>query len=747
MMLFTLALMAVCCSEEDLSTPSAPSKNGEEVKFGLSLEKSRTIYGPENTTDNNFPIYWSNGDKVLVASPQCSRQSAEYSVTPVAGQSYAEALTRTGEAGVQWGSTAADFYSVYPSNDASYWKTIEENNVVANLNIASEQSANLVYDQTKKFYSSADMDNVVMYAVSSDVANGSDVNLQYTPYSTILEFEVAVGPVGTNNTYGSAKVMSMTLEAPENTKITGDFTLKFNGSEAPTIEAAGNTGDKITMEFTTQPVLNKDNSLKAKMSLIPLSGVTSLTGWKVSIVVLEGNETTAKTYTKTLTPTEVNDKSDLVPGQIHKVKLPALTPDEAWKYDLNNWIASLYDYKNIYLTELSLPGAWYAGSPVSDGYQATDDITTLWNKGIRAFAVECRTISPYNLWGTSNPNNLCVSGTGRNHTNSGGSYVDDGSTTYISDVIGKILTSLEAVNEANPNKKEFAVLVLSYADGGENGHRDVDHAYFVPGIANILNNLTDDQKSLIYSGSVSPTTTIDDVLGKLIIKVNVDATTTVSNDVYSGMNAMISYNPFLKQLGDTYYTTPLFSKIHWSTWTDEIKNIVTDFDNTQSGLWWCFSSANRTHVDETGTFKIPTYAQRKTALKTMIEKSKEYSSNHNVWFYFNVGGTQATLQSTGTTSGVDFAKKMNPWLLEIIKLKANGGTDTNGVLGTAGTYVESDPSPLGIVMFNQCTGDNTTYHGADIIKEIIEMNNKFKLQRYTPTPNPDDNTQEGEDGI
>ncbi|MCI7082509.1 MAG: hypothetical protein MR951_06525, partial [Paraprevotella sp.] len=33
-----------------------------------------------------------------------------------------------------------------------------------------------------------------------------------------------------------------------------------------------------------------------------------------------------------------------------------------------------------------------------------------------------------------------------------------------------------------------------------------------------------------------------------------------------------------------------------------------------------------------------------------------------------------------------------------------------------------------IVMFNQCTGANATYHGEDIIRAIIEMNSKFYLK-------------------
>lgn len=93
-----------------------------------------------------------------------------------------------------------------------------------------------------------------------------------------------------------------------------------------------------------------------------------------------------------------------------------------------------------------------------------------------------------------------------------------------------------------------------------------------------------------------------------------------------------------------------------------------------------------------------------TFSKTVYERS-----NHNVWFYFNCGGTQATSSTSSTVSPTDFAKTMNSWLLSTINAK-------------------TDPSPLGIVMFNQCTGANETYHGADIIKAIIEMNSKFYLK-------------------
>ena len=105
--------------------------------------------------------------------------------------------------------------------------------------------------------------------------------------------------------------------------------------------------------------------------------------------------------------------------------------------------------------------------------------------------------------------------------------------------------------------------------------------------------------------------------------------------------------------------------------------------------------------------------------KTVYDKSY-----HNVWFYFNCGGTQATQSKGGTVSPIPFATEMNAWLLEQLQIKIGDKVNSNGVLAP-------DPSPLGIVMFNQCT--NATYNGPAIIKAIIEMNSKFYLKHAGTT--------------
>lgn len=733
----------VSCVEDLIGPDTMSAATGDEVQFGLSLEDSdtKTIYGPESNF--TFPIYWSQGDKVLVASPQCveGRNSAEYVVTPVSGQSYAQAMTKTGEFGVQWGNEeTADFYSIYPSNSTS-WTDLKAGNVVAELNIASKQSANIVLnpasETTPGWYQAADMSNVIMYSQTS-ADKGDVVKLNYKPYSTILEFELGIAqnkdqqgnlvPEDSNEAvaWGTIKVVSMTLIAPTGINIAGDFTLKFNGTDAPTIAAAGNNSNSIEVIFATQPVLDKENqTLKAKLAMIPISGIKTLDGWKAVIKVLEGTQT--NTYTKTFS--DPNAATALAPGKIHKIKLPKFSTVQKWEVDTEAWIPTLEDYKNIYLTELSLPGAWYAGAPTSENYQSTASVSALWDAGVRAFAIECRSNSTYYVFGASDPHSVVISGTGRN--GAGAYYGGDAISTTIKSIADKVASTVTTTNGVVDG--EYAVLVLSYADGGTGGHRDVDHNYFINGVR------TEIEKSganNIYDKEVNANTTVAEVLGKLIIKINVDDNLNKSS-YNNNANMLLSYNPFVQQLdaeeGETVvdYGKIRYSKMYWKTWEDTYKDFATA-NNTD--FLWCFASANRTQLDTGTDTTIPTYKQRKAALRSMIQQSKQIAANqnHNVWFYFNAGGTQATSAQDGNASPTSFATDMNAWLLDVIKLKANGGIDKNGnYTGTAGTIVESNPSSLGLVFFNHCT--NETYHGPEIIKEIIEMNNKFKLQRANQT--------------
>lgn len=706
--ILSLAAVAIAASCKEELNPDKPinANPGDEVVFGAALPgKTKTVYGEETST--GFPIYWVNGDKVRVASPQCmsGRNTAEYEVAvESATQNFATSLTKTGDAGVQWGDAeAADFYSIYPSS-ASTKLEVSGKGVTTTLHVDATQFASTTDNGTSYYAQPAEMGNVVMYAKTAGVESGETVELHYTPFSTVLEFEINASSEPVANKQKEITIQSLTLTAPkETTIIAGDFGFNFDG---PSITPAATGGSNtITMHFLdknqyTTVLSTTKTTLKAKMCLMPISSVESLAGWKVEV------NTSAGTFIKTLDAEDFKNKDGstkntaLAPGKVHKIILPTLNyASEKWNYENNNWITSLPDYNNIYLSELSLPGAWYAGS--TESYQATSKIPELWAAGVRAFAVECRTNSTL-TWGGWTPNYICISGTGDNIS---GAYRGG---TNITTVLDGIRTALAS------HQDEYAVLVLSYADGGSGGHRAEDHAYFLEGVAKALSGYTD----IVYSGKIDKNTTTGQVKGKLIVKVNVDKNLTLGK--YTAANALISYNPFLLQISTdaANFAHPYYSDLYWSTWADANKtcakvSTLTGISDTEaaSKFIWVFSSANRTQVN-TGTNKtIPTYKNRQDALGAMMNFSKTVydNSHHNVWFYFNCGGTQATSSTSKNPSPTDFAKTMNSWLLSTIKAK-------------------TDPSPLGIVMFNQCTGPNATYHGADIIKAIIEMNSKFYLK-------------------
>ncbi|MCI7635371.1 MAG: hypothetical protein MSS78_06915 [Bacteroidales bacterium] len=714
--LLSFAAVAIAASCKEELNPDKPinANPGDEVVFGAALPgKTKTVYGEE--TSSGFPIYWVNGDKVRVASPQCmdGRNTAEYQIAAGANQNYATSMTKTGDKGVQWGDAAtADFYSIYPSS-ASTKLEVSGTGVTTTLHVDATQFASTSTKNngtSNYFYAQpAEMGNVVMYAKKAGVTKGSTVELHYTPFSTVLEFEINASDKVVAGKQTEITIQSLTLTAPTGTTIAGDFGFNFDG---PSITPAATGGSNaITMHFLdnnqyTTVLSTTKTTLKAKMCLMPVSGVESILGWKIAV------NTSAGTFSKTIKDTDLTGKNTaLAPGKVHKIKLPTLNyASQEWVYTLDRWIPTLPDYTNIYLSELSLPGAWYAGSTegVSNGtgYQATSSITDLWKAGVRAFAVECRTNSEL-TWGGWTPNYICISGSGRN-TGLGTNAYTNG--TNITTILESLKTALAS------HQDEYAVLVLSYADGGSGGHRAEDHAYFLQGVANALSGYTD----IVYSGPITKNTTIDDVKGKLIVKVNIDANLTIGN--YTAANALISYNPFLLQISTdaSTFAHPYYSDLYWSNWADANKTCAQvstltgiSADEAASKFIWVFSSANRTHADVTdgSTYDIPTYSDRQTALGAMMTFSKTVyeRSNHNVWFYFNCGGTQATSSTSDNPSPTDFAKTMNSWLLETINAK-------------------TDPSPLGIVMFNQCTGANATYHGEDIIKAIIEMNSKFYLK-------------------
>lgn len=769
-------ILFTACSDEDNVAGIQPTP-GEDVMFTTSVGAttgSRTIYADEATGDASWRINWLNGDMINVYSPQCATgfQKAPYKVINANADgsdnntlNYALKLDLVNEAGVRWGtSNTANYYAVYP-----YVQGYDNFTMVGtHASIKAEVKANQVnnvptYESADhNIFVKGDMPNNVMYANTLNVANGtSPVNLKFVPASAVLQFNLgclSVGPIN-GGVDSPITIQEITVTSPTGIPIAGTMSMNFenvdNATDTPSILVENGT-NSVTLDTQAGGMnitIPAGGSMTANVFVaVPSAGYDMGSGWKITVKAQQG------IFSKELT----GSNAILKAGQIHKINLPKFNRETEWTYEGGSWMSTIPS--NVYVSELSLPGAWYAATKVSAGYQATNDISTLFDAGVRAFGVETRTFSDVQKVGGRTvryvPENVCLSGDGSEATTptrtqagtdaipqiNGENVPGYGTTGYTNQTLQSItqISSIitEIANKVAATEKEYAVLVLSYADGGKGGHRVIDYTYWLQGLYDAFNSLDENVKANIYQSAITPNTTIDMVKRKLIIKVNVDnfivangngawATltgSTVGAWKYSYNNnlpGLLSYTDLLWEEGNL--NKSLISQMYWSTWDNSYKTDIpgNNIDNAVAGnLYWNYSVANRTATTGGTGVDIPTYDMRKASLTTMMQNSDAIykKASHNVWFYFGAGGTQATNSSSETTNSTDFAATMNPWILEQINSKVTNNR----------------PSPLGLVMCNQITND--TYKGPDIIKAVIEMNNKFYLQRdenaVNPTPAP-----------
>ena len=718
--LTSLALLACACTDE--IEPNKPAQPGDEVRLGVSLgQDSRTAYGTPG--DNAFPVYWVDGDLIQVASPLCAVQKAQYKVNTNGSttQNFASSLEKTEAAGLQWSDEpTANFFAVYPGENPL---NIAGSSVSAQMNISSAQYSGLrpaeagAASPASPYTLEADMDNAIMYAQTFDAKSGADVNLRFEPYATVLDIELNGPDANTANPVKNLYVQSVSLSAPSGTVISGSFQLLF-GSDANSVPTLQNVSGSNTITVQTRRYssatgttgnnfqLNAGEKMNVRMFLIPNGGTVDA-NWKLSV------QTSAGTFSRTLGDVT---NGTLQPGKIHQIKLPKFSATEVWDYELNSWITSLPDYKNIYLSEVTLPGAWYA---TQSEYQGTSNsISTLYAAGVRAFGIETRSFTPRTgilsafPSRTDTPTRVCVSGTGTGGVLGNGAYSNNLTGTqivYISDIIDQIAGAISG--------DEYAVLVLSYADGGEGGHRALDYDNYLRLLAEeISTHALTASRAKIYQTPITPETTINDVLGKLVIKVNVDNRFTTYTD-YQGMPALLSFTT--NEWSNSTMNSSLVSQMSWSAWNSGmLKNLGTEVssldDNT---LYWNYTNANRTSSGNTSVSGIPSMSNRQNSITTIIANSQTVyeASTHNMWFFVGAGGVIATQQSGGSTSATEFASTMNAWLLQQLQARLTAEV----------------PAPLGIVMCNFI--NDTTYHGPEIVKAIIEMNGVFGLSHKDPT--------------
>lgn len=707
MMLFMLAFVAVCCSEEEPLTN--PVKKGGEVQFGLSLERlSRTVYGDE--ANNAFPIYWVNGDKVQIFSPQCldGRRNAEYQVAVTSEtQNFADNLTKTGAYGIQWGNVdKAIFYSLYPSGSYSL---SEDGTKAQNITINYSQSIIVDGESVK-----SDMEDCLMYAKNDGgqdndyqgVPNGETVNLQYDPISTVFWIKLNVPSTSADD----FTIQSVSLEAPAGTNIAGTFSLNIEDGtfgewgESKSNVVSAQIYDKATGGFYT---LTKGNSVEIPLFLAPVTGLNT-DGWKIKVVANQMEKV------KTLT------SQDIVAGKIHKVTLPNLsTSAAATEWDVATWMK--YIPRNVYLSEVSIPGSW---NSVNSDFQTNTTISQQYAVGVRAFHLDTRwrTSSSSSFLGATSGdiNGLSVAG-----ANSSSKYNLTGQMVVLNKT-GILFEDYlkELIGNIKPN--EYMVLVCSFAQdsyeyNGTNG--------WIKEITTICEK--DEYKDYILNAqNITSNTVVGDALGKIVVLIaaseEISSTTTPSSTLAENSSCFFSYLPM--ELSQSQFVGGENNNADGADNEDKLWYTTTITNDSGITLYNChaqMTSSTGSAITNHDRGYVPSHTQRENVLKKIVDWSKDnYGKDdyaHDKWIYLGLGGGEVSRGgSQGITSGsyATIASTYNTWI--------------NGKVAEMGTTPEGQTSvvpyyPVGIVLMNYVNN-----YASTAVKNILLLNNKYRLQ-YDPS--------------
>lgn len=600
--------LLVCGCQEDEGTLIQPTP-GEEVKFGGRLNASpmtRTIYGESD--GSGFPIYWVNGDQVLVASPECANNngigSATYAISvEKEQQNYATSMNKTGEAGVQWGDNAtANFYSIYPASD---YTRFTQNLTSARLTVTTQQN-NTWNTETNTV--SPDMSACFMYAKTEDVQSGEVVNLAYKPLSTAVRFTVN-GP-----TSGEPVTISyIRLHAPTGVALSGTFNVDFTQTQTgtdgmPVVSAiTGRTYNYASMNAASSTgaylTLAPGKSADVQLFFLLEQEITMDKNWYIEVA------TTSGTYKKNLT---ASGNMTLKPGQIHELPdLPTLNPGGEW--DPANWMVNIQ--RNVYLSEISIPGSWNSLNPDFQGENPS--ISDLYNAGVRAFHLDTRWRATDDWWGLIGNSPITDLG------------IANGGSTY--DVVGDNGERLKCMTQAAPTfasalteitskvqEDEYMVVYCTFAQGS------TVYGDWRAEIAKACAN----NESVIDARTLDANSTVADVLGNVIV--------IVSTYTPGELQSKTFFTNMRNELDEEYANK------------DYLVRPLTYNNSTSSGISLYATYAQITREGNAATGGDgdrgyePTLTERQTKCENLLNWSQtNYNTGnfqHNAWIYMGLGG-------------------------------------------------------------------------------------------------------------
>lgn len=691
--IFTLSLMIIGLAScvNDNTTGGKPLPKGTEFDFGTTVDAnlSRTYYDPEDVANPNatyWKIFWNYQDpldQVYIYSPQAmtGRQQAAYTVHGVKDQ-YSATATKNSEIGIQLSdANTYDFYGMYPAQ-----------NVKANSGSGHSLSATMPIFQTastteimnsenpvSNLEATADMNSALMIAKEADfmpsTQNNTKVNLQFEPFASMLN--VTVNGVEKSNFNYKVLITSIIIEA--DAPIAGDFTYNYDTKAITFGENASNfieinTKFKDAAGHQIGVPMGPDSKLNVRAFMIPNPSVNSL---KVKVVT-----SAAQTLTKTLNMNKFTE------SQIHFVKLPKINASDL-KFDYKIWLSQLDP--NIYLSEISMPGSALTFSyKLTDDLQKTQtlDLTKQFENGIRVFQFHVNTVdqtSTYDSGSTSVGIAL-----------PGGDAMKNGSRFYtIEDVINALHSEMKGLH-----KDEFCVVAIS-------DWLQVKNTDNMRLLYQRLKAVIDKAGEMgLVAANVNPNTTIADVKGKVIFKLQLNSDYP---GVWSELNGADLWMNIFDDVANTnvYYSQMPFKTIPATNASGTSANVLSN-----NGMNFIYSE------DAVPFKKLSTSYKdgiTECAKNVLAAYAKNYNSaEHRNFSMTYLGGQGKKIIYTVTPSQI--AKDLNNIWLDYIRANTQNTTD------------DLRTKPWGWVMLNRVGTEPTT---SWCIEAVIRHNADpvFKHQR------------------
>lgn len=705
------------CQDEITENSVIPAKTGDEITFGSSLtdieEQTRTIYGdvPENGA---YPVTWEDGDQIAIYCPEASNGNmVYYKVTPDGKDaSHSSAVTKVNpdQAGLQWGQKEEHHFSAFYPADRI--RGLQNGKITAEIPV--EQTP-LSWKSTHNdaggttYTGVANTDYAFMWAYNThNKSDGGDVALNFKPWVTILDVEIN----GPETADAAIKMSSVQLVSTTGETLNGQFTMDFTAVETdkekyPTYEQAGNPastrsyitiqlydrekndyitlkhGDKIVVRFYLLPKDdNYDTSARQDLQL-------RVTPYNSAVLV--------RTLNAAAGSDEGIQAGGILAHKVNKVILPSVS-----KTGPNYWMSSLDP--NIYVTELSLPGSKmsYQTAENVNGRNAVyyqdlsiaDQVTN----GIRAFQIQ--TASTNTAYPGDAKDQVLYMTVAGNKTR-----------TRFKEIVEEIATGLKNAEAAGKNQ-EYAFILLTAALGECNSygsyiwgtHTDGELAW-MDAIRNELAEMTaDEDRYRLYTGEITPTTTIDDVKGHIIIKVNYNKDNMGNHlSETDQIPAMFAKWGKFDDVGTPFTETDAYAinSMRWGT-----------SHNINSGaLQWFYHEATSVGYNNNGGEE--TYDQKIGNIEDMWNRSVGYynsNNDHSMWFLNDLGGCYVN----GVYSSGESQSGVNAWTQEV------------GPYATRLLQNRTEDATLGIVLINYANPEND--YSGNLIQTIINNNFSFQLR-------------------